>query len=69
MDKLQRILTEITQLTNTIKADHPQLYKFLDEDPVTIPTKDHPDITLKVMKDYLDSLKQILKHSLDSTKK
>lgn len=66
MKNLQGILNEITQLTSTIESNYPWLYRTLDENPMTIPTTDHPQIDKKVMQEYLESLKQLLKHHLES---
>ena len=64
MEKLHRLLNEITQVTNHIKTNYPELYRFLDEDPLTIPSKDHPEIDVKIMQKYLESLKGLLPHHL-----
>jgi len=61
MKKLQSILTEITKLTTNIETNYPELYALLDENPLTIPSGAHPKVTLKIMGDYLESLKEILK--------
>mgnify|MGYP007055205421 CR=1 FL=1 len=66
MKNLQNILTHITQLTTNIETNYPELYAFLGEDPITIPSIDHPDINIKIMADYLESLKQLLKHHLET---
>lgn len=66
MNNLKTILTEITQLTNTIKNDYPELYQFLDEDPMTIPVSNHPHINKQIMQEYLEGLKQILKKYMKS---
>lgn len=59
---MQTILTEITQLTTNIAANYPELYRNLDENPITLPKSNHPHINKQALKDYLDSLKQLLKH-------
>lgn len=61
MSDLNTIMTEITNLTNTIETDYPGLYQFLDEDPMTIPSMEHPEINKDVMEKYLEDLKQKLK--------
>lgn len=61
MKNLKEILTEITQLTTNIETNYPELYQFLGEDPMTIPSTNHPDINKDVMEKYLESLKQLLK--------
>jgi len=68
MKNLPGILKEITQLTNTIESDYPWLYRTLDENPMTIPATDHPQMDKKVMQEYLESLRQLLKHHSESPK-
>ena len=68
MKNLQSILTQITQLTTNIETNYPELYRFLDENPMTIPSMNHPHIDSKVMQDYLESLKQLLLHNLETYK-
>lgn len=68
MNKLKNILTEITRLTYNIETNYPELYRNLDENPMTIPATNHPQINKEVMQDYLESLKQILKHYLETHK-
>lgn len=69
MNNLQNTLKEISQLTKTIETDYPELYQFLNESPMEIPSESHPTIDKKIMKDYLDSLKQMLKHHLETRNK
>lgn len=61
MDKLPKIFTEITELTNKIEKEYPEIYKFLEEDPMTIPNMAHPNTDEKVMQAYLDDLKQLVR--------
>jgi hypothetical protein len=68
MEKSNHIIEEITKLTNTIEFDYPELYVFLEEVPVTITSPNHPQITDTIMQDYLDSLKQFIKHSSKTQK-
>ena len=68
MKNLQEIENEITTLTFKIESDYPELYQFLDENPITIPTKGNTTINAKIMLDYLESLKQILKHHIETHK-
>lgn len=69
MSTLQDILTKITKLTTNIEVNYPELYVMLDENPLTIPTIDNPKIDASVMEDYLESLKQILKHYITTHKR
>ena len=66
MKNLQELLDEITELTFKIEKNYPELYKFLGEDPLTIPSENHPHINKKVKQDYLESLKQLLAHHLET---
>ena len=66
MKSLQKILTEITQLTANIETNYPELYSYLEENPMTLPVKEEPLMEKKVMEDYLESLKLLLKHHLET---
>ncbi len=68
MKNLHDILTEITQLTTNIETNYPELYRSLDENPMTIPISDHPHIDKRIMQEYLESLKQLLEHHLETHK-
>ncbi len=68
MKDLHNILSEIIQLTTNIETNYPELYRFLDEDPMTIPATNHPHIDKVVMQEYLESLKQLLQHHLETHK-
>ncbi|KKM24657.1 hypothetical protein LCGC14_1602860, partial [marine sediment metagenome] len=37
MSDLKTILREIIEMTNMIERDYPEVYGYLDEDPITIP--------------------------------
>jgi len=68
MSQLQSIENEIIRLTTLIESMYPELYKFLEENPLTIPSVNHPNINTKIMEDYLESLDQILKHHIETHK-
>lgn len=61
MKTLQDIENQIIRLTTSIEVNYPELYATLDENPITIPTKVHPDMDVAIMEEYLESLKEILK--------
>jgi hypothetical protein len=61
----------ILHVTMTISHKYPELSKYLDEIPVTIPVNKFPEITLKDLRAYHESLraimsKYILEHPLAS---
>lgn len=68
MKDLHHILNEITQLTLNIETNYPELYRTLDENPMTLPVTSHPHIDKKVLQEYLESLKQLLEHHLETHK-
>lgn len=68
MQDLKSVLAEIMELTNTMESNYPELYRNLDENPLTLPTSEHPKIDIKVFQDYLESLQQLLEHHLETYK-
>jgi hypothetical protein len=62
MKEQNNILKEITQLTTNIETNYPELYRNLDENPITLAKSNHPDVNIQALQDYLESLKQLLKH-------
>jgi len=62
MNDLRQVFLEITQLTSIIETHYPELYQFLDENPMTIPASNRAHIDKAVMQEYLETLKQLLKH-------
>ncbi len=51
---------EILKATMTIKDQFPELSKYLEEMPVTIPDEKDPEITLNILKTYYESLNSLL---------
>lgn len=64
MKQILKLTKEINELTLKIEQEYPELYQYLDENPITIPCCDHPQVDTKNFSDYLDSLKQLLEHHL-----
>lgn len=59
--KTEKELNEkILKTTLLIKTEYPELSKYLLEMPETIPDVKNPEMNTKVLKDYLNSLKEIL---------
>ena len=55
------LIEKIMSITSLIKEKHPELLHFIDEMPITIPNENNPQLNLKVLKDYYDSLCVIIK--------
>jgi hypothetical protein len=51
---------EILTITQKIKDHHPELNKYLEEIPITIPFEKNPEISNKILKAYLNTLIDIL---------
>ncbi len=61
METEKELNAKIMAISNQIREKHPELSKQLDEMPITIPDDSNPEINLKILKEYLDSLHNILK--------
>lgn len=55
-----KILTEISTLTRKIEDDYPELYKYIDENPMTLPDENSPDVDTEAFEEYLESLKSMI---------
>ena len=58
----QSILSEITQVLRDIKDHYPELQKYLDERPMTLPDENNPNAKVDddVLKEYLSSLNNLV---------
>lgn len=54
MKDLNRIISEITQLTSNMKTNYPALYKYIEEMSVTIPSEAHPNLEKEIVRAYLE---------------
>jgi esterase/lipase len=60
-DQIEKDLnSKILEITIIIKNKYPELLKYLDEMPATIPAEKNPEITLKNLSAYYDSLNAVL---------
>jgi hypothetical protein len=68
MNELRKLLKEITELTLDIETHYPELYRYLDENPLTLPVSSHPHIDKSVLQEYLHGLRELLRHHLETHK-
>lgn len=62
--------SKILEITMRITNQYPELSKYLEEMPVTIPDAKHPEITLENLNAYYNSLTTILnKYILEQNRK
>lgn len=69
MNNTNDILTKIVQLTTEIETDYPELYRLLEENPMTLPSEPHPEVDKNELEDYLQSLQQLLGNHLRTHRK
>jgi hypothetical protein len=60
---------DILKITMAIRDNFPELSKYLNEMPVTIPVSNNPEINLKNLQDYFNSLdalfrKYVINHNI-----
>lgn len=61
METEKELNDAILKMTLKIRNEYPELSKYLIEMPVTIPDSKNPEINNTILKDYYDSLNDILK--------
>lgn len=60
METEKELNTKIMKTIMLIQKDYPELAKYIDEMPITIPNESHPHVNIKNLKDYFDSLSNVL---------
>ncbi|WP_053990685.1 hypothetical protein [Mangrovimonas sp. TPBH4] len=60
MKNVHELLTKIADITREIETDYPEVYKYLNENPMTIPNMEHPSVDETELKEYLASLETLL---------
>ena len=56
MQAIEEINQKILLKTLDIKTNYPELSKYIEEMPITIPNLENPQITLQNLKEYYHSL-------------
>lgn len=65
MKKIKQLSKEINDLTLLIEEKYPELYQYLEENPLTIPNNGGEAISSESFADYLNTLKLLLQHHID----
>ena len=60
METEKELNAKILKITMTIRDQYPELSKYLEEMPITIPDEKNPEITLENLKTYYNSLYSML---------
>jgi hypothetical protein len=61
MKTILEINKNIIETTMNIKEKFPELSKYIEEMPITIPDNNAPEINEKVLNDYQESLNSLVK--------
>ena len=56
----EQLNQEILDTTTMIRNEYPELLKYLEEIPLTIPVDNSPEMNIKALTDYAQSLKNII---------
>ena len=56
----EQLNKEILETTTMIRNEYPELLKYLEELTITIPVDNSPEINIKALTDYAQSLKNII---------
>lgn len=56
----EQLNQEILETTTMIRNEYPELLKYLEELTLTIPIDNNPEINIKSLTDYAQSLKNII---------
>jgi hypothetical protein len=60
METEKELNAKILRITMTIKNQYPELSKYIEEMPITVPDEKNPEITLTNLNMYYDSLNSML---------
>lgn len=64
MENEKELNAKIMSLTLLIQEKYPEMLKYLEEMPVTIPNQKRPEINVSTLKSYYESLHNLLKKHL-----
>ncbi len=69
MKTLNKLMQEVIALTTEIETKYPELYKNLEETPITIHGADEHSVRLDDLKNYVETLRSQLQHHIETHKK
>ena len=65
MKNMHDLMKEITELTEFIETEYPELYQYLEETPVEIGNTKEGSMSQKDLNLYLESLRNILRKFIE----
>ena len=69
MKALNKLMQEVVKLTTLLETEYPELYKFLDETPLSIGKHPEKEVTITDLKNYLQTLKSQLEEHIKTHRK
>jgi len=60
MKRINQLMQETILLTTKIEANYPELYRYLDETPISLGNATSKEITTSDLENYLNTLKETL---------
>ena len=69
MKTLNQLMQEIIRLTTEIETQYPELYKYLNETPLTLSETGNQKIHTTELELYLETLKSQLVHHIETHQK
>ncbi len=68
MNTSKNLIAKINELITNIETNYPEIYHFIEEQPITVPSSDHFETNEKALQDYLNSLSELLQHHKETHK-
>lgn len=68
MKALNKLMQEVIKLTTLIETEYPELYKYLDETPLSMGLHPEKEVTIADLKIYLQTLKTQLEEYVKTHK-
>lgn len=62
MDTLDEINAKIMKVTTAIRENYPELHKYLNEMPVTVPSDKDPHMDVQILTQYYESLVTVFRN-------
>jgi len=69
MKNLNALMQNIIELTTVIETKYPELYKYLDETPLSIGKHPEKEISTTDLQSYLQTLKTLLEDYIETHQK
>jgi predicted Rossmann fold nucleotide-binding protein DprA/Smf involved in DNA uptake len=66
MKTLNQLMQDIIQLTTEIETKYPELYKYLNETPLSLYENATERVQTTELEQYLETLKSLLQHHIET---